>query len=309
MSTSNLIIILVAIFFSAGGEKDTTLLRESWQYYFEKGKLQYRAEMFDYCLENMDNALRKNPRLYEAANIIALIQDTRDKKLVALEYFTRSLAIKPDQPEIHYRAGLLHEYFADYDKAFEHFQEAVRLDTAHARAHACLIRHYLRRQNRLKADEHFRLSNTVGEKNGRALYLQADAARRRHENEKAVLLYNEIITAYPAWIEAYLDLYELHRYLGRYDRAAETLEKLVYVKPDYGKAHLFLANLYFTRKLPGRSRKYYLEKSIMHIQKALEQDPNDAESYHLLAELQHYMGNDMDAEKSRIKAHELETKK
>ena len=98
----------------------------------------------------------------------------------------------------------------------------------------------------------------------------------------------------PSLIEAYLGMYELCRSRKEYAPAAEALERLKFVKPDYEKAYVLLGYIYFTQKLPG-SRKRHLDLAIANLKKAVELNPDNSETCYSLSEIYHYMKKDVEA--------------
>src|SRR4030042_783674 len=94
------IILVMPLAFMQTAEPDAHALR-SWKYYFEKGMVQYRAGMVDYAVFNLSMCLDLNTRCFEAANPLAEIYDTSDRKPLALDFYQRSLAVNDNQAEIH----------------------------------------------------------------------------------------------------------------------------------------------------------------------------------------------------------------
>ncbi len=97
------------------------LPRHSWEFYYEKGLIQYRAGMYTDSMLNMELCLDANPRCYKAANILAGIYLKKQMKLKAKDYYETSLHIKDDQADIHCELGVLYEFFIQRDLAFKHF--------------------------------------------------------------------------------------------------------------------------------------------------------------------------------------------
>ena len=306
MSTLNLIFICISAVFSQTGTPEKSILQNSWEYYFKKGKIQYDAGMYDYSYENMRNALAKKPDHYQAANMMAEILLIKNEKARALDFFEESLKIKNEQPDILYKAAILHELFTHEDSAMRYLQLCVKNDPSHIRGHSALVRFYIRNNDSQNADRHYRLSRNLGEIKAGPLYEKAAALRKKGKYGEATDYYRRAIEESPLKEEACFELADTCRYSGKNLLAAEYIEKLLTLKPDIYKGHMMAAHIYFTHRLPGQSRKFYLEKALKHLHRARELQPRNAGTYELLAEIYEYMGKDIEAEQARKAMLELE---
>jgi len=279
----------------------------SWKYYFKKGSIQFRYEMYDYSLFNMIKALEINPKLYKAANILAEIYKIKNKNLTAIEYYKISLKINSEQPETLYRLGKLYEFYFENKKAFSCFKDAVKFNPSHIKANLSLVRHFIRENNKKLAHRHFMISYNLSKKNSWNNYLEALEAEKKDNIEKAVKIYETIIINNPALIEAYKRLYEIHRKNNKFVKAVKYLEKLKFVKPDYEMAYISLGHIYFSQKLPGK-RKHYIDLAIKNLKKAIKINPKNYDTYMTLSRIYQYIGMNLEAEKMKKKASEAEQK-
>jgi tetratricopeptide (TPR) repeat protein len=280
--------LFIAMIISAGAAAEDAA-GPAWKYFYEKGRLQYSASMYDYAQFSMRRALEENPGLYQAANILGEIFIHGNKRLDALDQYNASLAIKEDQSEIHYRAGELCEFFIDHDKAFAHFRRAVEIDPGHIKANMALVRYYIVRKDPAAAEIHFTASKSAAEKKSAGTMAEAAAAARDGKIKKAMRLYDKVLADYPSVIEAYLRLYETARETKNYVRAVEAMEKLKFMKPDYRRAYVNLGHIYFDERLPGK-RKLNIDKAVRNFTKALEMDPTDTETAMNLSRIFRYTG-------------------
>ena len=286
------IIFVAAASMVAAGSPDPA--GRTWEYYYEKARVQYRGEMLDYALHSLERCLELNPRCSQAANLMAVVYIRKNMKDRAIEYYRLSLGIDDGQADVHYSLGELYEFFAERELAFRHYARAVVIEPDHIRANCSLVRMYFAKNDPLSARRCFDKSYRLGKAASGALLSQAEEADRSGDTERAAALYGQVIEGAPAMTEAYLGLYEAHRRKNDYMKAAAVLERLAFVRPDYEKAYLLLGYVYFTQKLPGR-RAYFLDRAIRCYSKALELNPDNYEACYSIAEIYGFIGRDLDA--------------
>jgi tetratricopeptide (TPR) repeat protein len=286
------------------GDRDAVALH-TWEFYYEKGMTQYRLEIFDYAIFNMIRCLDANPRCYEAANVLADIYNKKNNKSKAIDYYKQSLAINDRQADIHYTLGGLYEFFNERDLAFRHFTRAVEIDPVHVLAHCGLVRYYFKENDRAAADRHFDISYRQGKIKSGKLLSKAIEADKKGTDKKAIALYKQVIEEAPSLVEAYVDLYEVRMRRKEYAAAAEIMERLKYVKPDYEKAYVLLGYIYFTQKLPGK-RKLHLDRAIDNLKKAVELNPNNYDTYYSISGIYKYLGKESEAHDWEKKGQKVE---
>jgi tetratricopeptide (TPR) repeat protein len=279
--------------------------QHSWEYYCEKGLIEYRSGMYEDAVFNMGKCLEFNPRSFDAANILAEINYKKNKIFKAIEYYKLSLTINDNQPDIHCIIGELYEFTSEKDLAFRHFVRATEIDRNHIRAHCNLVRYFIGKNDRASAESHFRISyNQAMLRSGRFLSEASDAERDGRLG-RAAALYKKAVDEGPSILEAYLGLYEIHRRMNDYKAAAEILEKLKFIRPDYEKAYVLLGSLYFTQRLPGK-RKMYIDKAVANLKKAIELNPNNSETYYTLSDVFRFVHKYDEARMYEEKAQVLE---
>lgn len=73
-------------------------------------------------------ALEVDSNYYLALNNLGVIARTDGKFQEALDYYLKGLEIAPDNSELHYNLGVLHEiYLHDYEKAVEYYERYLSL--------------------------------------------------------------------------------------------------------------------------------------------------------------------------------------
>jgi len=276
-----------------------------WEYYYHKGTIQFEGGLNRSATENLERSLELNPALYDAANKIAAILIAGNKKRRALDYLERSLEIKPDQAEIHVSAGDIRDFFGYREKAFEHYQSAVRADPSNVEAHFRLVRYYAERRDTANADRHFAAAYAIGGRDAERILSEALEEERRNNAAGALALYKRALGKNPAFLEAYFRLAELHRRLGRSDEAISALEEVKRIRPDNEKAHVYLGHLYYAARY-GSRRKYLITQAIRNFERALEINPSNPETLFGLSEAYRLMGDRDRADELRERALSLE---
>jgi tetratricopeptide (TPR) repeat protein len=283
------------------------IARPPWEYYLEKGTLQFHAGMNDYAILSFQRCLDINPGCYQAANFLGEIYHRQERMIQSLDYYRRSLAVNEAQADVHNIVGELYESFSERDSAFTHFRRAAELEPSHVKANCNLVRYYLKKGDRASAGRHFEISNRQAKLVSGGLLDRARAAAAGGRAKEASELYRKVMDEAPSLIEAYLGMYELGRSINDYESAVRTLERLAFVKPDYEKAYILLGYVYFTRRLPG-SRKRHLDLAIRNLEKALELNPDNYETCYSLSEIYHHLKKDVEAEAWEKKGLEIEAR-
>ncbi|MBN1531535.1 MAG: tetratricopeptide repeat protein [Spirochaetes bacterium] len=286
--------IIIQIFFIL---PSTAQESRSWQYFYTRGMLQFKAEMYDYAIHSMTRALELNPELYRAANCLADIYLLKGKQLQSLQYLETSLAINDRQDEVHNKIGELYEFFEDRERSYHHFQRAVSLNPSHLMANLNLVRFCIRKGDPVRAGMHFDIAVKSGRSLSEPLIIEAGAAERRGDRPVAMGLYLQSLKANPAELRAYERLFELYRSTGSFGKAAAIMERLVHFKPDYRPGLVKLGYLYYSDPLPGR-RDRRLVRSIACFREALKQDPGNQDYLFTLAALYRLTGKQDEAEKT-----------
>ncbi|HOO73431.1 MAG TPA: tetratricopeptide repeat protein [Spirochaetota bacterium] len=281
----------------------------SWNYYYEKAKTQAGLEIYDEAIFNARKAFLLKPDLYQAAELLGDIYVIKNKRMTAQEYYQKSLKIKEDQPDLHCKAGELYEFHAEKDLALKHFKRAVELDPSHVRANNDLVRFYFSQGKRDLAEQHFRVSYNAGITAASPYLKKARQQEKIGNRTGAIAHYEKAIEAGPATLEAYIGIYENNRILSRFGEAIDALKRLLFVKPDHVRAHIWLGHLYFNHPVPGRSRKYCIDQAVRHLEKARELDPADPQPCYILSDLYRVTGDDLAAEKYHSMAQSLEMNK
>ena len=251
------------------------------------------------------NALDGNPGLFEAANALGEIFAIKNSRFKSLEYYNISLKINNEQSEIHYRVSELYDSIVKFDLALRHSLTAVKLDPRHLKANLLLGRYAYLQGKGEEARKYYSASTEEGLKKCGALLSEIRTKDPGLEKQKIISLYLSVLSDCPSLVDAYESLYELQRSRKDYSGAAETMERLIAVRPDYEHAYINLGGLYFDERLPG-NRKFYIDKAIRYLKKAIEINPSNAESHYNLARIYFRLGSRNLAREHEAKALKIE---
>jgi tetratricopeptide (TPR) repeat protein len=253
-------------------------------YCLEKGKVQFREEMYDYAREYLERAIKLDPSLYEAANYLGEIALLRKKKNEAYEYFEQSLSLKENQDSAHTRAGELADYFLNHDRAFLHFSRAIQLNPRNAVAHIGLSRTCALSGDTKKADELFAQANEIKKAESGPVTEKGNAAYGRKQYDRASELYRESLRINPAQRDLYFRLATLERIRNSHDGAVDAIRKLAFLRPHDYEAHIYLAKIYYSEKTSHNKRKD-LESALAEAKEAIALKGDDPEYYEIAGEI------------------------
>jgi len=278
----------------------------SWRYYYERGETQARLGMYNEAVLSLINCLDRKPDYYQAANLLGDVYCRLNRKHLAIPWYQKSLALNDRQVEIHNALAEIYEFFSENDRAYGHFLKSVEINPDDERARCRLVRYCVLRGDREGARRHFETSAREGKARSADTLAAAARAVSQGDAREATALYGKVIDESPCVIEAYLELYELHKERKDFNAAADILERLIKVKPDYEKAYVLLGYVYFTQKMRG-PRKLHIERALENLKKAVELNPDNFDACYSISEIYTYIRKDVEArawEKKGMQAEE-----
>jgi tetratricopeptide (TPR) repeat protein len=268
--------------------------RLSWDYYFERGQTQARLGMYNEAVLSLVNCLDRNPEYYQAANLLGDVYCKLNQKHLAIPCYKKSLEINDNQPGVHVILGEVYEFFSENDLAYSHFNRAIAIDPENDRARCRLVRFCVMREDRGSALKHFEVSYRKEKARSEKRIAAAARAVEKGNDKKAVGLYEGVIEDSPCVIEAYLDLYEIHKRRREFGEAAAALENLKKIRPDYEKAYVLLGYIYYNGRMAG-SRKLHIEQALANLKKAVDLNPDNFDACYSISEIYKYIRKDIEA--------------
>ncbi len=273
---------------------DAAAERLSWQYYYERGETQARLGMNKEAVLSLINCLDRKPDYYQAANLLGDVYCRLNQKHLAIPWYEKSLALKDRQVEIHNALAEVYEFFSENDRAYSHYARSVEINPDDERARCRLVRYCVLRGDREGAQRNFETSAREGKARSADTLAAAARAASQGDAREAAALYGKVIDQSPCVIEAYLELYEVHKGRKDFTAAAAILERLKKVKPDYDKVYVLLGYVYFTQKMRG-PRKLHIELALENLKKAVELNPDNFDACYSISEIYTYIKKDVEA--------------
>lgn len=277
----------------------------SWEYYLEKGTIEFNEQMYDFALENLARSLSLNERLNDAANMIGEIYARRFKYDKAIRYYKRSLEINPAQDAIHIRLGDIYHLLGKFDLALEQYRQAVTHNPNNLTGHFHLVVQYHAVNDRLNAGKHFSACEAIGRARGLALLAEGRAAEANKKRAAANELYAKAIEACPVLVDAYFASADLLRRENKIIEAAKLIDRIIAISPDNERAYVYLAHLLFDART-NRFRSTHLRKILDCLNRAISLNPKNVESHLMIAGVYRFSQKAELAEEHERRARELE---
>lgn len=181
---------------------------EEWPYL--KGLILIWIEDYEKALTYFKEAIKKDPRDYEAYSKIGYCNVKLKRYIEAVEAFKQSIQMNPNFAEAYRGLGSAYWMFNRYHEAAEFFKKATYLEPDDARAHFGLGYSY---RNLLRWNE-------------------------------AIQCYKQAIHIDPEFFGAYAGLSWVYVQLERWNEALEVNKQMVRIKPDDAQAHFGLGLIY-----------------------------------------------------------------
>ncbi len=181
-------------------QKIVALKKHNWFVLSEIGAVYTDMGLFDEALLWHDRAIALKPDSPDVWSFLGITYVKMGELDMALNAFEKSLGFKRDSSSTHYFLGNIYRQI-DVERAFEHYEEAIRLNPEYYEALIDLANLYDDTSN----------------------------------PEKAFLLYQRAIYLYPNAPEAYYNLGVFYERRGYVKDAVDNYRNALRIKPDYEK--------------------------------------------------------------------------
>ncbi len=198
------------------------------------GKCYQELGDYDHALECFERAQKTDDEEFDICMDIAETKRLKGDNEDALKMIKRFSQSHGDNPDFHYQLGCCLEALGEYDDAFNHYEQSLRIDPNHAKSL-------------------FRI----------AFYYDLNG-----EDEKAIDSYEQCINLCPSHKNAFLNLGILYEDKGSFDDAVYCFETVLDAEPNNPRALLFLKDakasmgMYYDEEV---SKKQGKESEVLNI--------------------------------------------
>jgi len=270
-------------------------------YYLEKGRLQFREEMYIFAQESLLRALKLNPSSTEAANLLGEIAIKNKKRNEAFDYFLFSLSLDDMQDAIHTRAGELADYFGRDAEAQRHFLRACELNPSNYTAHLGAARSLSLSGDIASSESHFKQANQLCTNASAPFIKKAEELYNKKDLNGSAVQYALALKANPAARDVYFRAMSIDRLRGQPYEALKKAEYLAYLRPHDDEVIIYLARLYYSERI-SHNRQKELEIALATVEKAMVLKKDNVDYIDFAAEICDALGYTDKAEKFRIRS-------
>lgn len=206
---------------------------------FQVGRIPHPKAYFTYYKTGIDFE-QKYRETYDDADFYKSLQN-----------YNEAIKLDPDYAEYYYGRGSLYEArFVEFNnkndlqEMLNDFEEAYRLDPSLAEANLALGWTYYYKQDNEKAFEFFRKSVDLDTTNSEVNFNVGSFLRSLGLYSVATIYYSRALTFDPIHIQAYRIFSMCNSYLGKYELAVESLNKVLEMNPQNASHQLLLARQY-----------------------------------------------------------------
>jgi tetratricopeptide (TPR) repeat protein len=154
----------------------------------------------------------------------------------AISLYKKSLKLS-EHAEVYYNLAVAYDYNNDIEQAIQNYNQAIKLDPGHVKAHQSLAEIYRYRKDFDKASEHIKAADKIsGTVNHEKLAIV--------EKDKAIDAYNQAVESYDK---------------GNYDYAVRRLKQAITIDPSFAPAYKNLGDIYFEINDLYNAKRYYSE--------------------------------------------------
>jgi len=161
----------------------------------------------------------------------------------AFEHYQQALRIDPDSAEAHNNLGTALAQAGKFEDAIAHFEQALRINPDDAKAHnnlGIVLAHTGRNED---AIAHFEQARRIDPDNAETYYNLGIALARTGKNEEAIARYEQALGIQPDYVDAHFSLGVALENAGREPQAIQHYEQALRIKPDFTQAQNALARL------------------------------------------------------------------
>ncbi|MFQ6070754.1 MAG: tetratricopeptide repeat protein [Candidatus Aminicenantales bacterium] len=290
IKTATLVLLVVAVIFFTSDCKKFNVNTLKANYHFSKANAHFSDGLYRKAIDEYEEALRLNPKLYEAYHFLGEsyknlyrggveTEENMDKARKALEALQKAYEYFPNDKQIIYSLGDMYDKMRNFDEAEKYFLKILELEPGNMANYYVVAEFYKRyaggTQQEKKEGEEKPEPGT-----------EQEAVKKKTPFQKAEEMYLRRIEADPENPQGYSYIarfYELPP-LNDYDKALQYYDLLLKLAPDNAEAWLSKGVNRWAKafRVPDISREERIkagEEGLECLEEAIKLDPNYPDPY------------------------------
>jgi predicted O-linked N-acetylglucosamine transferase (SPINDLY family) len=258
----------------------------SASFYLDHGLALWAAGRRDAAVAACESAIRLDPTLVEAAQLLGSLYAEQGQWEQAAQHFGRAVARKPQWAQARYSLSFALGQIGRLDEAVAGFRQVLALQPNNAAAYNDLARILSRQQKLDEALAACRQAILHNPKLPHAYDTLALIQKQKCNVHEAIAAIRQAIALKPDFAEAYANLALLLRLVGAVDEAVDASRQGAALRPDYPPLLINLATM-----LAEEGR---IDEALTASRRAAETSPRDPSAHSTCLLLMHYQ-TDVDA--------------
>jgi len=159
-------------------------------------------DMFDKSIKYEENFQDKESKYFAYLNIGNLKYQQHQSKR-GLEYLQKALAINDDDPAVYNALGLVYVDLQEWDKAIEHYDKALEIDTGYFYTYANIASLYQKRGDYERAMNEINTAIAINDQIPHFFIIKGDIEMAMNELETSIETFSEAIMRWSSYPDAY----------------------------------------------------------------------------------------------------------
>lgn len=244
-------------------------------HYINRGMVYFDKDEYIKAKLDLNRALKYDPQNFKAYYFLSLIAAQENKFDKEVEYLTKAIKLKGDDPDLYFERGLTYQILENYNAALADIDKAISMnhdEPDYYSAKAMVLFH-----GKGLEGEAFRILNkalALDPENINAYYDIAALFAARDDQkslDSALTIYSWILSKDSAHTDVYYDRAILREHMGDKIGAIKDLDRVIELEPRMPEAYYVKGHIYFD------SEDY--EAAILQYEKAISVGYDNAEVY------------------------------
>ncbi|KAI9292874.1 TPR-like protein [Neoconidiobolus thromboides FSU 785] len=264
-------------------QKLTGLNESTW---IHLGSLAEMMNEPEKAMKSYESALRHNPYSFTALFQIAALHRAREQYAKATEYFQRALNIENSNGEVWGALGHCYLMMDDLQKAYSAYQQALYHGTSQRDPKlwygiGILYDRYGSLEHAEEAFSAVMRMEPKFEKGSEIYFRLGIIYKQQHKYELSLQCFRYILSSPPrplTDVDIWFQIGHVYEQQKDFNLAKEAYERVLSENPSHAKVLQQLGWLYHQSAAPFEDQ----DKAIVYLNKSIEADPNDPQTFYLL---------------------------